>query len=157
MAMPRLRANSSTRDLFVARHDPAGRIAGRGDEDRLGARVAQREHLFEIELPAGGEARQSSSSRAKRTSAPIICAAWKMLGQIGETTTTLSPVSTRICSAVTTASVAAPGIEMRSSADVGADGALVKIADRFAQRQDAARWTNKRSCRRPAPAWRRRG
>ena len=40
------------RSLLVARHHPAGGIAGRGDEDRLGARVAGIEKFFEIEPPS---------------------------------------------------------------------------------------------------------
>ena len=72
---------------------------------------------------------QSSSSRTSRGVAPAILAAWKMLGQIGETMTILSPVSTTHCSAEVTASIAAPGTVMRSTAMSAPDVRLWKAAN----------------------------
>src|SRR5437763_415112 len=47
-----------------------------------------------------------------------------MLGQMGETITTLSPHSHTICSAVTTPSMAAPGMVMRS---MGISAPIVRL------------------------------
>ena len=81
---------------------------------------------------------QSSSSRTSRGSAPTTLVAWKMLGQMGETITTLSPVSHTICSAVTTAIMAAPGTVMRSMGISAPTVRLWKARDGFAQGLDAA-------------------
>ena len=82
---------------------------------------------------------QSSSSRTKRLAAPTWVTAWKIEGQIGETMTILSPVSTTHCRAVTMASVAAPGSEMRRMSTSDAQDPAGRSRTGAAQRLDAPR------------------
>ena len=78
------------RALLVGGHHPASRIARRVDEDRAGPRVDRVEQALHIELPATVGLRSSATYFG---SARTSFTAELMLGQIGETMTTLSPGS----------------------------------------------------------------
>ena len=105
------------RALLAFAHDPAGRIAGRGKEDRLRPRVRRIEQALEIERPrlAVRAAVQGARNAARR---PSPMTAWKIFGHIGEMMRTLSPGSHTHCSAICTPIIAAPGTVTRSSVDL---------------------------------------
>ena len=137
--------------LFVRRQHPAGGIAGRGEEHRLGARVAGVEQFVEIQMPA---AARSSPRPAAPAAAPR-----RRLGGLEDVGPDrrddhdiVAGLAHASAGRVTTASMAAPGTVMRSSAISAPGGALVEIAASLrAGAGCRAHWC-RRSCRPPAPA-----